>query len=86
MDSSDSEVSLCEALTSSSRNNSIHIDEYNENYFTMNRETNLPLSPNPKDYESSTDEGQDEEFQINKESQFPLSPNPKDYERSSDEG
>ena len=52
MDSSDSDVSLCEASTSSSHNNSIHIDEY--------RESNLPLSPNPKDYERNTNEGQDE--------------------------
>ena len=56
MDSSDSEVSLCEASTSSSRNNSIHIDEYNRNSSSMNRESNLPLSPNPKDYESITNE------------------------------
>ena len=84
MDSSDSEVSLCESSTSSSCNNSIHIDEYNINSSTMNRESNLPLSPNPKDHERSTDERRDEEFQINKESQLPLIPNPMDYESSSD--
>jgi len=68
MDSSDSEASLYEALTSSSHNNSIHINQYNGNYSTMNRESNLPLSPNPEDYEGSSDEGKDEYFQINKES------------------
>ena len=51
----------------------------------MNRDSILPLSPNPKDYESSTDESWDEEFQINKESRFPLSRNPMDYESSNDE-
>lgn len=66
MDSSDSEVSLCEASTSLSCNKSIHIDEYNINSSTMNRESILPLSPNPKDYESSTDKRRHEEFQINK--------------------
>lgn len=60
MDSSDNEVSLYEASTSSSHNNSIHIDEYSGNSSTMNRESNLPLSPNPKDYESNTNERQDE--------------------------
>ena len=62
MYSSDSEVSLCEASTSSSCNKSIHIDEYNKNYSTMNRESILPLSLNPKDYDNSTDERRDEEF------------------------
>ena len=65
MDSLDSEVSLCKASTSSSGNNSNHIDEYNGNSSTMNRKSIFPLSPNPEDYESSTDERGDEEFQIN---------------------
>ena len=56
MDSSDSEFSLFEPSTSSSCNNSIHIDEYNENSSTMNRKSIIPLSPNPNDYDSSTDE------------------------------
>lgn len=86
MDSSNSEILLCEASTYSLCNNSIHIDEYIENYFTMNRQSNLPISLNLKDYERSTNEGQDEEFQISKKSQFPLSLNPMDYESSSDEG
>jgi len=33
----------------------------------MNRESNIPCNPNPKDSESNTDERPDEEFQINKE-------------------
>ena len=37
MDCSDSEVSIYTPSTSSSHNNSIHIDEYSENYSTMNR-------------------------------------------------
>lgn len=72
IESYDSEVFLCEASTSSSRKNSIHIDKYNENYSTMNRESNLQLSPNPKDYESSTNERQGEEFQIIKSHGFHL--------------
>lgn len=67
MDFSDSEASLCEASTSSSHKNSINIDEYNRNSSTMNRESILPLSPNPKEYESINDERWDEEFQIDKE-------------------
>jgi len=59
MDSSNSETSLCEASKSLSCNNSIHIDEYNGNYFTMNRESNLLLSPNPKEYDISTHEAED---------------------------
>lgn len=57
MHSSDSEVFLFVALTSSSSNNSIHFDECSRNYFTMNRETNFPLGLNPKDDESNVDEG-----------------------------
>ena len=60
MDFSDSEVSLCGASTCSSHKNSIHIDEYHRNYFTMNREELFPLIPNPKDYERNTCEGHDE--------------------------
>ncbi len=63
----------------------LHIDEYNGNSSTMTRESNLPLSPNPMDYERNSDERHDEEFQINKESRCPLSPNPMDYESSIDE-
>jgi hypothetical protein len=44
-----------------------------------------PLSPNSKDYESSSDEEHDDEFQKNGVSRCPLSPNSKDYESSSDE-
>ena len=57
MDSSNSEVLLSLALTSSSCNKSIHFDEYNMNYFTMNREKKFPLGLNPKDDESNIDEG-----------------------------
>lgn len=39
MDSSNSEVYLFGASTFLSCNNSIHIDEYNNNSFTMNRES-----------------------------------------------
>ena len=84
MDCSDSEVSIYTLSTSSSRNNSIHI-EHSGNSSTMNRKSLLQLSPDSKDYDSSTDERGDGEFQINKESQIPLSHNSKDYESSSDE-
>ena len=56
MDCSDGEVSVYTPSTSSSRNNSIHIDEYSGNPSTMNRKSILPLSPDSKDYESNTDE------------------------------
>ena len=56
MDCPDSEVSIYTASTSSSRNNSIHIDEYSGNSSTMNRKSILPLSHDPKYTESSTDE------------------------------
>ena len=68
MDCPDSEVSIYTASISSSHNNSIHIDEYSGNSSTMNRKSILPLSPNPKDYESSTDERDDGVFQIDKKS------------------
>ena len=63
MDCFDSGVSIYTPSTSSSRNNSIHIDEYSGNSSTMNRKSILPLSPDSKDYESNTDERGDEEFQ-----------------------
>ena len=62
MDCPDSEVSIYTTSTSSSRNNSIHMDEYSGNSSTMNRKSILPLSPDPKDYESNTDERGDGEF------------------------
>ena len=68
MDCSDGEVSVYTPSTSSSRNNSIHIDEYSGNSSTMNRKSILPPSPDSKDYESRTDERGDGEFKINKES------------------
>ena len=86
MDCSDGEVSVYTPSTSSSRNNSIHIDEHNRYSSTMNRESILPLSPNPKDYDRSSDKGRDEEFPLNRESHFPVIPNSKDYESNSDEG
>ena len=93
MDSSNSEVSFYEASKSSSHNNSIHIDEYNERSidiitgedFQMNRESKFRLIPNPMEYDINNDEWQDEEFPKSRDSQFSLSPNPKDFERNSDE-
>ena len=82
MVSSDSKVFLSTTSTSLSHNNSIQSNEYNESSFTMNRESKnrapvIPLTLNPKDYESNSDEGHDEEFP---ESKVSLHPNLKDYE------
>lgn len=57
MDFANSEVLLSLELTSSSCNKSINFDEYNGNYFTMNREKIFPLGLNPKHDESNIDEG-----------------------------
>ena len=67
MNCSDSEVSIYTPSTSSLRNNSIHIDEYSGNSSTINRKSILLLSPDSKDYKSSTDEKGDGKFKINKE-------------------
>ena len=58
------------------------IDEVQQNEIIVNRAPVIPLTLNPKDYESNSDEGHDEEFP---ESKVSLHPNPKDYEDTIDE-
>lgn len=59
------------------------IDEAQQKEISLNRELVIPLTLNPKDYESNNDEGHDKVFPKSKCS---LLLNPKDYEGTTNEG